>query len=233
MPLPAPYITATRALAAAFTSNDYGQFSPNVGASFDPVGNGKTVIRAGGALMYDNPNFFTSQRNQQNPPFATAVTNVQTSSSGPIPFAAPWSTGAFTTNPFPQPAVPTPSQALFFAQSQYIVTVPHFKPAYTIQWTLSIQREFGPAGRRRSTTSATPPATIRWVSPLTRPSSSPVSGERTVQAARASSPQVRLRSRQAQQAPIAPQPATRVRVSCSRRRILRKATSMKAAAADP
>ncbi|MGB0053165.1 MAG: carboxypeptidase regulatory-like domain-containing protein, partial [Terracidiphilus sp.] len=126
-----------------FTSNHLNQFSPNVGLSFDPVGNGKTVIRAGGALMWDNPNFFTSQRNQQNPPFATAVTNVQTSSSGPIPFAAPWSTGAFTTSPFPQPAIPTPSQALFFAQSQYIVTSPNFRPAYTIQWTLSIQREFG------------------------------------------------------------------------------------------
>src|SRR6202050_1725522 len=87
--------------------------------------------------------FFTAQRNQQNPPFATAVTNVQTSSSAPIPFAAPWSVGTFTTNPFPQPAVPTPSQALFFAQSQYIVTVPQFKPAYAIQWTLSVQREFG------------------------------------------------------------------------------------------
>lgn len=132
-----------KGVSRGFTSNSLWQFSPNVGASFDPLGDGKTVIRAGAALMYDNPNFFTSQRNQQNPPFATAVTNVQTSSSGPIPFAAPWSTGAFTTNPFPQPAVPTPSQALFFAQSQYIVTVPHFKPAYTIQWTLSIQREFG------------------------------------------------------------------------------------------
>jgi hypothetical protein len=126
-----------------FTKNSYWQFSPNVGASFDPGGNGKTVIRTGGALMYDNPNFFTAQRNQQNPPFATAVTNVQTSSSGPVPFAAPWSTGAFTTSPFPQPAIPSPAQALFFAQSQYIVTVPQFHPAYAIQWTLSIQHEFG------------------------------------------------------------------------------------------
>jgi Carboxypeptidase regulatory-like domain len=125
-----------------FTNNRLKQFSPNFGASFDPVGNGKTVMRAGAALMFDNPNFFTSQRNQQNPPFATAVTNVQTSGSGPVPFAAPWSTGAFTNNPFPQPAVPTPSQALFFAQSQYIVTAPNFQPAYTIQWTASIQHEF-------------------------------------------------------------------------------------------
>lgn len=126
-----------------FTKNSYGQFSPNFGVSFDPVGNGKTVIRGGGALMFDNPNFFTAQRNQQNPPFATAVTNTQVSSSGPVLFSSPWSQGAFTTSPFPQPAVPTPSQALYFAQSQYIVMVQQFKPAYTIQWTLSVQREFG------------------------------------------------------------------------------------------
>ncbi len=127
-----------------FTKNSYLQFSPNLGASFDPVGDGKTVVRGGLALMYDNPNFFTAQRNQQNPPFATAVTNAQApGSSNPVPFAAPWSVGTFTSSPFPQPAVPTPSQALFFAQSQFIVTVPQFKPAYTIQWTLSIQREFG------------------------------------------------------------------------------------------
>jgi hypothetical protein len=130
-------------VTSQFTKNSYGQFSPNVGVSYDPIGNGKTVIRAGGALMFDNPNFFTAQRNQQNPPFATAVTNTQTSSSGPVLFSAPWSQGQFTTSPFPQPAVPTPSQALYFAQSQFIVMPQQFKPAYTIQWTFSIQQQFG------------------------------------------------------------------------------------------
>ncbi len=125
-----------------FTSNSYAQFSPNVGASFDPSGDGKTVIRGGAALMYDNPNFFTAQRNQQNPPFATAISQTQTSSSGPLSFSNPWSVGSITTSPFPQPAVPSPSQAQYFAQSQYIVTVPHFKPAYSFQWTFSIQRQF-------------------------------------------------------------------------------------------
>jgi hypothetical protein len=128
-----------------FTNNSWGQFSPNVGVSFDPAGDGKTVVRAGGALMFDNPAFFTSQRNQQNPPFATAVTNTQTSSTGPVLFSAPWSQGAITSNPFPQPAVPSPSQALFFAQSQFIVMPQHFMPAYTIQWTFSVQRELGHA----------------------------------------------------------------------------------------
>ncbi|MGA3131412.1 MAG: carboxypeptidase regulatory-like domain-containing protein [Terracidiphilus sp.] len=126
-----------------FTQNSYKQFSPNVGASYDPVGNGKTVVRVGGALMFDNPNFFTAQRNQQNPPFATAVTQTQASGQPPISFSNPWANGAFTSSPFPQPAVPTPAQALFFPQSQFIVMPQQFRPAYTIQWTLSVQQEFG------------------------------------------------------------------------------------------
>lgn len=125
-----------------FTSNSLWQFSPNFGVTFDPTGTGKTVFRLGTALMYDNPNFFTAQRNQQNPPFATAIANSRTSSSGPLSFSSPWSVGAITTNPFPQPSVPTPAQAQFFPQSQYIFMPAQFHPAYTIQWTLSIQRQF-------------------------------------------------------------------------------------------
>lgn len=124
-----------------FTKNSPWQFSPNLGISFDPTGNGKTVLRAGGELAYDNPNFFTAQRNQQNPPYATAIANAQTSDSAPLNFSAPWSTGAVTTSPFPQPSVPTPAQAQFFPQSQYIFMVPQFHAAYTIQWTFSVQRE--------------------------------------------------------------------------------------------
>ena len=126
----------------AFTQNSPWQFSPNLGVSWDPFGNGRTVIRAGGELEYDKPNFFTGQRAQQNPPFATAISNTQTSASGPLSFAAPWSVGSITTNPFPQPEIPTPATALFYAQSQYIVLPSHFLAAYTMQWTLSVQHEF-------------------------------------------------------------------------------------------
>lgn len=126
-----------------FTKNSWWQFSPNFGVSFDPTGSGKTVIRAGGELAYDNPNFFTAQRNQQNPPFATAITNVPTAASGPLSFSAPWSVGTVTQNPFPQPEVPTPAEAAFYPQSLYIFMTPQFKPAYTAQWTLSVQRQFG------------------------------------------------------------------------------------------
>ena len=126
-----------------FTKNSPWQFSPNVGFSFDPTGNGKTVIRAGASLNYDMVNFFTGQRNQQNPPFATAISQLQTSSSGPISFSSPWSVGSITTSPFPQPAIPDPSIAQFFPQSQYIVLPEQFHPSYTEQWTASVQRQFG------------------------------------------------------------------------------------------
>jgi hypothetical protein len=125
-----------------FSKSSPWQFSPNIGVSFDPFGNGKTVIRGGAELAYDMVNFFTSQRNQQNPPFATAIKQTQTSTSGPILFSAPWSAGSITTSPFPQPAIPTPATAQFFAQSQYIVMPPQFHPSYTEQWTASVQHQF-------------------------------------------------------------------------------------------
>jgi hypothetical protein len=124
-----------------FTENSPWQFSPNVGFSFDPTGSGKTVIRAGAELAYDKPNFFSGQRVQQNPPFATAISNVQTSSTPPLTFSAPWSTGSITTSPFPQAEIPGPT-AQFFSQSQYIFLPNQFHAAYTIQWTLSVQHDF-------------------------------------------------------------------------------------------
>jgi hypothetical protein len=124
-----------------FTKNSPWQFSPNVGVSFDPTGDGKTVIRGGAALAYDMVNFFTGQRTQQNPPFATNITQTQTATSGPMSFSSPWSIGGITSNPFPLPFRPTAAQALFFAQSQYIVLPVQFHPAYTMQWTASVQRD--------------------------------------------------------------------------------------------
>ena len=114
-----------------FTKNSPWQFSPNFGFSFDPSGNGKTVLRGGFSLNYDQVNFFTAQRNQQNPPFATAINQTQTSTSGPLSFSSPWSIGQVNTSPFPQPQIPTPAQAQFFAQSQFIVQPAQFHASYT------------------------------------------------------------------------------------------------------
>jgi hypothetical protein len=129
----------------AFTKNSPYQFDPNLGFSYDLTGNGKTVVRAGAEYIYDEPNFFTGQRNQQNPPFATAITQTST---GYVPFSSPWavpaalsSTSTINGDPFPQPVVPTPGSTHFFPNSQYIVPVSHFLPMRTMQWTASIQQE--------------------------------------------------------------------------------------------
>jgi len=132
-----------KGVSRQFTKNSPWQFSPNIGFSFDPIGDGKTVVRGGFALGYDQVNFFTSQRNEDNPPFATAINQTQTTTSGPISFSSPWSVGQVTTNPFPQPQIPTPAIAQFFAQSQYVVSPAQFHPSYSEQWTASVQREFG------------------------------------------------------------------------------------------
>ncbi|HTZ73016.1 MAG TPA: carboxypeptidase-like regulatory domain-containing protein [Candidatus Aquilonibacter sp.] len=134
-----------------FTTNSPDQWSPNVGFTFDPVGDGKTVFRAGFQFAYDQPNYFTSQRNQQNPPYATASGPSTTSQ---LCFSNPWlvggtgygcyQTGGDTSDDtYPSAQVPTPATAVFPAQSQYIATASNFRPTDTGMWTASIQHEFG------------------------------------------------------------------------------------------
>jgi hypothetical protein len=123
-----------------FTQNSPWQFSPNLGLAYDVRGDGKTVIRAGTELIYDEANFFTAQRVTQNPPFATAVSPA---TSAQLSFTNPWTVAGVNTNPFPQPVVPTKAQAVFPAQGQFIVLPPHFHPSYMIQYTVSVQHDFG------------------------------------------------------------------------------------------
>jgi hypothetical protein len=121
-----------------YTQNSLWQFSPRLGITWNPDGAGKTVLRLGGAMIYDEPNFFTAQRNQQNPPFATAAQTIPTTT--PLDFADPWSSGSAPGNPFPQPAIP-PADVAFPATAQYIFMPHHFHPPYVMQWTASVQRE--------------------------------------------------------------------------------------------
>jgi hypothetical protein len=137
-------------IPSAFTKSSPWQFSPNIGLSFDPTGNGKTVLRAGFEVAYDEVNFFNAQRNEQNPPYATA-SNPNTPNQ--LCFSQPWLTGGTgygcaqvggtNTSPYPTPQLPTKASAIFPAQSQYIVLTPQFHPSDTVQWTASIQQEFG------------------------------------------------------------------------------------------
>ena len=132
-----------------FTKDTPWQFSPNIGLSFDPTGTGKTVFRAGFEVAYDEVNYFNAQRNEQNPPYATA-SNPNT--TGQLCFSQPWllggtgvgcaQVGGADTSPYPTPQIATPATAIFPALSQYIVMTPQFHPSSTVQWTASVQHDF-------------------------------------------------------------------------------------------
>ena len=124
----------------AFTSNSPWQFSPRIGITYDPLGTGKTVFRVGSAIVYDTPNFFTAEHVNQDPPFSESIAN--TPVAVPLSFSSPWSGGSVTTNPFPYPSHPGPD-ATFAPGNQYYAVELHFHPPYTIQWTASVQQEFG------------------------------------------------------------------------------------------
>lgn len=147
---PGSFFYGDTGVTKMFTTNPLWNFNTNFGATWDPFGNGNTVIRGGLQVAYDEANFYTTNRNHQNPPFATNVTSTV---SGPVCFSEPWLTGgtgygcnALSTgtnaSPFPQPVVPTPSTAVFPAQGEWIeITSPYSVPD-TLQWTLSVQHEF-------------------------------------------------------------------------------------------
>ena len=152
--------------------------SPNVGvASVTQTDRGNGRYRGGAELIYDEVNFFTSQRNQQNPPYATAIKQTQTSTSGPMNFSAPWTVGSQTVKPISHnQQIPTPAIAQFFAQSQYIVD-----PVDTIRPTPCNGRSASSIssamdGRHRWTTSATRPRTYPWACRSVRRYSPPAIG---------------------------------------------------------
>ena len=123
-----------------FTKNYPWQFAPRLGVTFDPVGDGKTVFRAGAGLAYDETNFFAATETTQNPPFATLITN--TATNAPINLTNPWVGGTSPGNPFPQPFTPPTNQA--FGTGLQVITYPlEFPTPYVLQWTASMQHELG------------------------------------------------------------------------------------------
>ncbi len=147
------------AVPRQFTQNHANQWDPNFGFTYDLAGDGKTVLRGGAQYMYDLPNTFTAQRNNQNPPYATSVGQAENTY---IPFSSPWSVPTLPANSGPGPTItgttitsdpftpanggfagtPTATAAIFPANSQYIVPNPNFHSAVYAQWTVSLQHDF-------------------------------------------------------------------------------------------
>lgn len=120
----------------SFTNNQYANISPRVAFTIDPFGTGKTVFRAGGALMYDTPPLYMSQRLASNPPFVNEI-----DLTGQIPFDQPWRNYA-GGDPFPG-VFPPDATSVFPTNTQWVLMQQNIKTPVIYQWNGSVQQDLG------------------------------------------------------------------------------------------
>ncbi|HEY6374247.1 MAG TPA: carboxypeptidase regulatory-like domain-containing protein, partial [Edaphobacter sp.] len=120
----------------AFADNRVANFSPRLGATYDPFGTGKTVFRVGGAIMYDSPGLYSTQRMTSNPPVVNEI-----DLTGQISFANPWGNYA-GGNPFPG-IFPPNASSTFPTGSLYILVPRNVHVPVVNQWTASVEQDLG------------------------------------------------------------------------------------------
>jgi len=120
----------------SFTNNQWANISPRLAFTLDPFATGKTVLRAGGALMYDSPSLYMSQRVASNPPFVNEIdVNGQTS------FDDPWR-GYPGGIPFPG-VFPPNATATFPTNTLWVLLQKTMQTPVIYQWNASIQQDLG------------------------------------------------------------------------------------------
>jgi hypothetical protein len=119
-------------------NNRAEHFLPRVGIVWDPIGDGKTSIRASYGLLYDTPHMFFYTRVSNNPPWGATLTRA----GGPFPLSNPWA-GYPGGDPFVQ-ATGTGKQLGFFPSGGvFAVSDPNLKNPQINTWNLSIQHQLG------------------------------------------------------------------------------------------
>jgi Carboxypeptidase regulatory-like domain len=117
-------------------------FAPRIGVAWDPIGDGRTTVRASWGIFYDVPPTFFYFAYAGESPWAPAVL-IPSPSGG---FQDPWA-GFPGGNPFPDPAsleALNPSPTAPFPVNGFYNTVPlHVHNTYLNQWNLSLQRQIG------------------------------------------------------------------------------------------
>ena len=132
----------------SFTNNQWANISPRVAFTLDPFATGKTVLRAGGAMMYDSPSLYMSQRVASNPPFVNEIdVNGQTS------FDDPWR-GYPGGIPFPG-VFPPNASATFPTNTLWVLLQKTMQTPSSTSGTPAFSRTSATVGCSPSTTLAT------------------------------------------------------------------------------
>ncbi len=120
----------------ALTESSYNRFSPRVGAAFDPLGNGKTSLRAGWGIFYDAfPLDYTGQFGQV-PPYSVSLAF---SNLGAMSFNNPYhGNDPFAGNALP---FPPPHNYVFPGPSNVAGTEPHFREPLIEAWNVTLEQQ--------------------------------------------------------------------------------------------
>jgi hypothetical protein len=119
-------------IPAAMWNGHMANFAPRVGLVWDPLGDGKQTIRAGGAILYDTTETWFNERETTNPPYGNDIDVGRTGT-----LSNPWQ-GFAGGNPFPQHG------NLFFPTNGIYINMPiNPKPTYVAQWNVTFQKQIG------------------------------------------------------------------------------------------
>ena len=117
----------------SIANNRYGILLPRLGLVWDPIGDGKTTIRASVGMFTDRGALYSMSAMAQDAPYGTAL------SLPNVPMANPWANYP-GGNPLPYIL----SKTAVFPQFPSFVTAPfNWKPTWVNHFNFSIQRQIG------------------------------------------------------------------------------------------
>jgi outer membrane receptor protein involved in Fe transport len=114
----------------------YNYFAPRIGFAYALTSDGKTSLRGGYGIFFDQLNTIALNNQANQAPFGTVVTTFGNLNNS---FANPY---AGITNPFPAPLDP-PSNTTFPNFSTHQPYVTDFQGPYVQSWNLTLEREVG------------------------------------------------------------------------------------------